>query len=137
MLDQSFENQKWEEKQDRERRAKDLQARHGPIGLAATSCPCRWKANGSSLPAHEPQSPAREVLLTETCVLLCLQVTCSGSRCLTGSRLMRRPGAALGRSSSLNMPAIPQKTGKWSRRSSSIFMDEMNAKATGLVLSCR
>lgn len=38
MLDQSFENQKWEEKQERERRAKDLQA------------------NGSSLPAHEPQS---------------------------------------------------------------------------------
>ncbi|CAE7837289.1 eryA [Symbiodinium sp. CCMP2592] len=38
MLDQSFENQKWEEKQDRERRAKDLQA------------------NGSSLPALEPQS---------------------------------------------------------------------------------
>ncbi|CAE7807052.1 eryA [Symbiodinium sp. CCMP2456] len=38
MLDQSFENQKWEEKQDRERRAKDLQA------------------NGSSLPVLDPQS---------------------------------------------------------------------------------
>ncbi|CAE7508265.1 eryA [Symbiodinium microadriaticum] len=38
MLDQSFENQKWEEKQDRERRAKDRQA------------------DGSSLPVLDPQS---------------------------------------------------------------------------------
>mmetsp|Transcript_72346 Transcript_72346/g.169409 ORF Transcript_72346/g.169409 Transcript_72346/m.169409 type:complete len:1107 (-) Transcript_72346:125-3445(-) len=37
MIDQSFENQKWEEKQERERKAKEAQAAGGPISLAAVA----------------------------------------------------------------------------------------------------